>query len=271
MVTNVALPPFGDLLRAWRERRRVSQLDLAGEAGTSARHLSFIETGRANPSREMVLQLAKHLEIPLREQNELLLAAGYAPVFPQRSLGDLALQPIKETIELILTGHEPFPALALDRHWNVVAMNRAVPPLLEGVASALLEPPVNVLRLSLHPEGLAPRILNLAQWRAHLLEKLARQFRLTSDPTLKALDDELSAYFDLPPPLPPHLQDYAGVAVPLQLVAHGAALSLISATTIFGTPVDVTVSELALETFFPADAETAEVLRNARGANLSPE
>ncbi len=263
MVTNVAPPPVGDLLRRWRERRRVSQLDLSGEAGISARHLSFIETGRAKPSRETVLRLAKHLEVPLREQNDLLLAAGYAPVFPQRPLDDPALQSVRETVGLVLRGHEPFPALALDRHWDVVAMNRAVPPLLDGVSSALLEPPVNVLRLSLHPDGLEPRILNLARWREHLFEQLARQIRLTSDPALIALKDELGAYPG--PPLAQQLQDHAGVAVPLQLVAHGTALSLISTTTVFGTPVDVTVSELALETFFPADAETAEVLKNALG------
>lgn len=264
MVTSVAPPPFGHLLRAWRERRRVSQLDLAGEAGISARHLSFLETGRAKPSRETVLQLAKHLEIPLREQNDLLLAAGYAPVFPQRPLDDPALQSVREAVGLILTGHEPFPALALDRHWNVLAMNRAVPLLLDGVAPFLLEPPVNVLRLSLHPQGLAPRILNLVQWREHLLEQLVRQRRLTRDPALRALADELGAY-PAPPPLPPHPQTYAGVAVPLELAAHGTALSLLSTTTVFGTPVDITVSELALETFFPADAETAEALRDALG------
>lgn len=261
MVTNVAPTPFGDLLRRWRERRRVSQLDLSGEAGISARHLSFIETGRARASRETVLQLAKHLEVPLREQNELLLPAGYAPVFSQRPLDDPALQSVREAVGLILTGHEPFPALALDRHWNVLAMNRAVPPLLESVSPHLLEPPVNVLRLSLHPQGLAPRILNLAQWRAHLHEQLARQIRLTGDPALRALEDELGGY--PAPPLAQHPQGYAGVAVPLQLAAHGTALSLISTTTVFGTPVDVTVSELALETFFPADAPTAEVLKNA--------
>lgn len=261
MVTNTALTPFGDLLRRWRARRRVSQFDLAGEAGISARHLSFIETGRAKPGRETVLQLAKHLELPLREQNDLLLAAGYAPVFPQHPLDDPALQSVREVVGLILTGHEPFPALALDRHWNVLAMNRAVPPLLDGVAPFLLEPPVNVLRLSLHPEGLAPRILNLARWRAHLLENLARQVRLTSDPALSALEDELGAYPG--PLLNRQLQDHAGVAVPLQLAAYGTALSLISTTTVFGTPLDVTVSELALETFFPADAPTAEVLKNA--------
>lgn len=253
--------PFGELLRKWRQQRRISQLDLAGDAGVSARHLSFVETGRSRPSRELVLQLAKQLEIPLREQNELLLAAGYAPCFPERSFDNPDLHAAKTVVERILKGHEPYPALALDRHWNVLAMNTAVPALLEQVSPSLLTPPVNVLRLSLHPQGLAPRILNLAQWRAHLLERLARQLYLTADAALADLEAELKAY---PAPQPARASDfrpYAGIAVPLQLATRRGVLSLISTTTVFGTPTDITLSELALETFFPADTETARVLQ----------
>jgi transcriptional regulator with XRE-family HTH domain len=252
----------GGLLRDWRLRRRLSQLDLASEAAISTRHLSFVETGRAQPSREMVLHLADQLDIPLRERNLLLTAAGYAPVFPERPLADPALGPARRAVELVLAGHEPYPAIAIDRHWTLVTANRAVAPLLAGAAPDLLAPPVNVLRLSLHPDGLAPRIANLAQWRAHLLERLRRQIELTADPGLIALLAELrgypTAYRAAPPPREP---DYAGVVVPLQMATEGGILSFFSTTTVFGTPVDITLSELALESFFPADAATAEAMR----------
>jgi transcriptional regulator with XRE-family HTH domain len=260
----------GGLLREWRQRRRMSQLELALEAEVSARHLSFIETGRAQPSREMVLRLAERLEVPLRERNALLLAAGYAPAYGERPLADPTLGGAKRAVELVLTGHEPYPALAVDRSWNLLAANRAVAPLLAGVTdAALLEPPVNVLRLSLHPGGLAPRIVNLTEWRAHLLERLKRQIEATADPALVVLARELRAY-----PAPPAArgvgvskqEDYAGVAVPLRLTTEAAGtLSFISTTTVFGTPLDVTLSELALETFFPADAETGHALRRLGG------
>jgi transcriptional regulator with XRE-family HTH domain len=261
--------PVGALLREWRQRRRLSQLDLACEAEISARHMSFLETGRARPSRAMVLHLAERLDIPLRERNVLLHAAGYAPVFPQRSLDDPALAPARRAVDLVLAGHAPYPALAVDRHWTLVAANAAVTPLLQGVAPALLEGAVNVLRLSLHPDGLAPRIANLRQWRAHLLERLRQQIETSADPVLAALRAELQDY------PAGHAQDgaadqdaaadYAGVAVPLQLHSEQGLLSFISTTTVFGTPVDVTLSELALETFFPADAATAERLRRMAG------
>jgi len=256
--------PVGDYLREWRQRRRMSQLDLALEAEISTRHLSFMETGRASPSRDMVLHLAERLEIPLRERNALLVAAGFAPVFSERSLDDPALQPARKAMELVLAGHEPYPALAIDRHWNLIASNKAVPPLLAGIDPSLLQTPVNVLRLSLHPLGLAPRIANYAQWRAHLFERLRRQIDVSADPVLVALLNELAGY---PPPAGAQQtaqagsHEYAGVVVPFQLATANGMLSFISTTTVFGTPMDVTLAEIALESFFPADAATAQALR----------
>lgn len=254
--------PVGDFLREWRQRRRMSQLDLALEADISTRHLSFMETGRATPSREMVLRLAEQLDIPLRERNALLVAAGYAPVFPERRLDDPKLEPARKAMELVLTGHEPYPAVALDRHWNMVASNKAVAPLLAGVDPALLTPPVNVLRLSLHPQGVAPRIVNYREWRTHLFERLRHQIELSADPVLVDLMYELERYPepDGVQPHPPANPEYAGVVVPLQIRTEAGVLSFISTTTVFGTPVDVTLSELALESFFPADSATAEIL-----------
>jgi transcriptional regulator with XRE-family HTH domain len=255
---------IGDHLREWRQRRRLSQLDLALEAEISTKHLSFLETGRAQPSREMVLRLAEELDVPLRERNVLLVAAGFAPTFSQRALDDPALQAARKAVDLVLKGHEPYPAIAVDRHWHLVAHNAAVPVMLVSASPKLLQPPVNVLRLSLHPEGLAPRIVNLAEWRAHLLARLRQQIDATADAELSALLDELAAY-----PAPGGAkaarmnvtQDYAGVVVPLRFATDAGTLSLLSTTTIFGTPVDVTLAELAIESFFPADAETAALLR----------
>ncbi|CAN7317055.1 helix-turn-helix transcriptional regulator [Rhizobium rhizogenes] len=254
---------LGDYLREWRQRRRLSQLEFALEAEISQRHLSFIESGRALPSRDMLMHLAERLDVPLRDRNPMLLAAGFAPVFPERSLDDPALAPARRAIDLVLKGHEPFPALAIDRHWTLIAANAALAPLLSGVADiSLLKPPVNVLRLSLHPGGLAPRILNLAEWRAHLLERLRQQITATGDPILAALLKELSAYPAPPAHRPnPTDRDYAGIAVPLELITDDGRLSFISTTTVFGTPVDVTLSELAIESFFPADQPTADLLR----------
>lgn len=255
--------PFGEHLREWRQRRRMSQLELAGEADISTRHLSFVETGRSVPSREMVLRLAERLEIPLRERNALLVAAGYAPMYRERPLDDPALAAAREAVQLILRSHEPYPALAVDRHWNLLAANAMVSHLLAGVDPELLRPPVNVLRLSLHPRGVAPRIVNLGQWRHHLFERLRQQVQATGDTELQALEQELRAY-----PVPPEAQaprlagEVLGIAMPLQLRgATGEVLSLISTVTVFGTPVDVTLQELALETFFPADEATARALR----------
>lgn len=238
----------------------MSQLDLALEAGVSARHLSFIETGRARPSAEMVIQLAEHLDVPLRDRNAMLLAAGYAPVYGQRDLDEPEMEPIRAAIQSLLRGHEPFPALVVDRHWGLLFANRAVALLTEGVAEHLLEPPVNVLRLGLHPEGMAPRILNLGEWRAHLLDRLGREAVLSGDPALFTLHDELAGYPGGDPAPTPDLEQ-GTIAVPLRLRAGETELSLISTATRFGTAVDVTVAELAIESFFPADAVTAETLR----------
>ena len=258
--------PIGDHLREWRQRRRLSQLDLALEAEISTKHLSFLETGRAQPSREMVLRLAEQLGVPLRERNVLLVSAGFAPVFPQRTLSDPALQPARRAVDLVLKGHEPYPAIAIDRHWTLVAHNAAVPRLLAAADPSLLQPPVNVLRLSLHPKGLAPRIENLAEWRAHLLTRLRQQIDVTADPELTKLLDELAAYpapGSAKSPRTNVTDEYAGVVVPLRYVTDAGTLSLFSTTTIFGTPVDVTLAELAIESFFPADAATADMLRSA--------
>ncbi len=255
---------IGDHLREWRQRRRLSQLDLALDAEISTKHLSFLETGRAQPSREMVLRLAEELDVPLRERNVLLVAAGYAPIFAQRALDDPALQAARKAVDLVLKGHEPYPALAVDRHWHLVAHNAAIPPLIASASPQLLQPPVNVLRLSLHPQGLAPKIENLAEWRAHLLARLRQQIDATADAGLTALLEELAAY-----PAPGAAkaarmnitQDYAGVVVPLRFATDTGTLSLFSTTTVFGTPVDVTLAELAIESFFPADTATVELLR----------
>lgn len=251
---------FGDLLRDWRKRRRLSQLDLATEADISQRHLSFVESGRAKPSRDMVLHLAEQLDIPLRERNFLLVAAGYAPVFPERALEDPAMRAARDAVERVLAGHEPHPAIAVDRHWTLLSANRAFAPLLEGIDGALLAPPVNVLRLSLHPKGAAPRIANLAEWRAHILARLRRQAEVSADPVLRALLDELRAY---PAPAAARPVDTDGIAVPLRLATPDGTLSFLSTTMVFGTPVDITLSELTIEAFFPADAETAAAMRVA--------
>lgn len=253
----------GELLRDWRTRRRMSQLDLALEAGISSKHLSFVETGRSAPSRDMILHLCESLSVPLRERNLVLIAGGYAPAYPGRSLDDPALAPVRAAVEQVLAGHDPFPALAVDRHWTLVSANTALLGWLDGVNPALLEPPVNVLRVSLHPDGLAPRIVNLAEWRSHVLARLADQIATTADPALQALFDELEA---LPVPVRSHDGASGGIGhhdvfVPLQIETPGGILSFLSTTTVFGTPIDVTLSELAIEAFFPADAATVQALR----------
>jgi len=254
---------FGDHLRTWRQQRHLSQLELADEADISTRHVSFMETGRTNPSRDMVLRLCERLAIPLRERNALLVAAGYAPMYRERALDDPALTAARQAVELVLKGHEPCPAIALDRCWNVVAANRAAQALLAAhVSPELLVPPINVFRLSLHPDGLASRIANLAQWRHHLFERLRQQIHATGDPALLALQAELLEY-PAPDESTPLVMagEMLGVVMPFCFNSVHGMLSLISTTTIFGTPVDVTLQELAVESFFPADAFTAQVLR----------
>ena len=217
----------------------------------------------------MILRLAERLEVPLRERNLLLVAAGYAPVFPERPLKDPALGAARKVVDLVLAGHEPYPALAIDRHWTLMAANNAISRLLEGIEPTLLSPPVNALRLGLHPRGLAPRIANFGEWRAHLLARLRRQIDVTGDPVLVGLIEEIGNY---PSPdgahcdVQPRYGEYADVVVPLQLVTEDGILSLFSMTTVFGTPVDITLSELAIESFLPADAATAEALRRLAAA-----
>lgn len=258
-MTWVDAKPVGVLLREWRQHLRMSQLELATEAEISPRHLSFLETGRAAPSREMVLRLAHRLDLPLRERNTLLVAAGFAPMYAQRRLDDPALAAARAAVEQLLAAHEPYPALAVDRCWMLLAANRAVQRLLAGVDAALLAPPVNVLRLSLHPGGLAPRTLNLAEWRAHLFARLRQQIDVSADAALDQLLRELRAY---PASAETAAESaHASVVVPLVLATPRGTLRFFSTTTVFGTPVEVTLSELAIESFFPADAETAEQLR----------
>ncbi len=258
MTVTAARPAVGALLREWRQRRRLSQLDLALQADVSARHVSFIETGRARPSRDMVLRLADQLEVPLRDRNPLLLAAGFAPTYPARSLNDPDLAAVRDGLDLILTGYQPNPALVVDRQWNLVAANASITLLTAGVAAELLEPPVNVLRLSLHPHGLAGQILNLAQWRAHVLNRLGREAAATGAPELAELHAELLDY----PGGTEHAAADAAVAVPLRLRVGDHALSFISTVTTFGTAVDITVAELSIEAFLPADIATAKALRD---------
>lgn len=264
MATVSFQPRVGPLLREWRKRRRRSQLDLALDAGISARHLSFVETGRSKPSANMVLLLAEQLGVPFRERNQLLLAAGHAPAFPERSLEDPELAPIREALDKILTGHEPYPAVVVDRGWNLVAANSAVVALAEWVDPALLEPPVNVMRVGLHPRGLAPRIINLGEVRAYFVERLQRQVAITGDQNLAALLEEVAAY-----PAPEHEHDPASEAAAREILMpvrlrgpDGGELSFFITVATFGTPVEVTTSELSIELGFPADAASAEAMRN---------
>ncbi len=254
-------------MRVWRERRRLSQLALACEAEISQRHLSCIESGRATPSRDMALRLCKHLDVPLRDRNALLLSAGYAPVYPERGLDDPALRSARAAVERVLAAHEPYPALALDRRWNAVAANPAALRLLAPIDPALAKPPVNVIRASLHPQGLASRIVNLGQWRAHLVERLRRQVSLTGDRETQALLKEVCAY-PAPKAAPEPADD---IVVPLKLRTHEGVLSMFSTVTTFGTPIEVTLSEISIEAFYPADEATAELLRAQRvGVGVSP-
>src|SRR3954452_2390329 len=253
----------GPLLRDWRSRRRLSQMALALDADVSPRHLSFVETGRSKPSRELVLQLADHLEVPLRERNAMLLAAGYAPAYGARPLGDEAMAPVREALERLLKGHEPFPAVAVDRQWELVSANAPAQALLtDGIAPELLEPPANTLRVSLHPDGLAPRIANLAEYSSHLLHLVAREAAATADPALVALHGELSGYPGVDPSPRPH-DPADSLFIPLRLkTPDGPELAFFSTIARFGTALDVTVAELAIESFFPADEQTAAVIRS---------
>jgi transcriptional regulator with XRE-family HTH domain len=254
--------PVGTLLRRWRERRRLTQLDLSLRAEVSARHLSFVETGRAKPTSSMILLLSEHLDVPLRERNMLLLAGGYAPAYPQHGLSDVPMAAISDAITAILAAHQPYPAVVIDRHWELVAANDAVDVLTTGAAGHLLEPPVNVLRLSLHPDGMATRIVNLAQWRAHLLDRLDRQLEATGDARLMDLLGELRGYPGGDPAPSAAPGEAGALIVPLRYRTPAGVLSLFSTTTVFGTPRDVTIAELAIETFYPADSATGTLMRS---------
>jgi transcriptional regulator with XRE-family HTH domain len=262
-MTDLAAPDLriGPLLRSWRERRRLSQLDLALEAGVSARHVSFVETGRSRPSAEMVLHLADQLDVPLRDRNAMLLAAGYAPAFKERPLDAPEMTPVRDALQLLLDGHDPYPAVAVDRRWNLVAANHGLGILLEGVAPELLRAPANAMRIALHPDGMAPHVVNLAVYRADLLERVRRVAAATGDPFFYELLEELGGYpapdEDAPPP------SGHEIFVPLRMRAKdGSELSFFSTIATFGTAVDITVAELAIESFFPADEHTAEAVRD---------
>ena len=258
-VTTTTAAPVGALLRDWRQRRHLSQLDLAVTAGVSARHLSFVETGRSRPSREMVLHLAEHLDVPLRGRNALLLAAGFAPNFRETAFDDDRMAAAREAVLRVLKGHEPYPAIVVDRRWNILAMNAAVAVLVEGVDQTLLAPPANALRIALHPDGMAPRIANFGEWAEHLLSRLRRQIVLTGDDDLRALDRELSAYAE--PEAKPATEGPGEIAVPLRMRAGDSELAFLSTIVTFGTAVDITLAELSIEAFFPADAATATALQ----------
>ncbi|WP_447041362.1 helix-turn-helix domain-containing protein [Streptomyces sp. DSM 118878] len=253
----------GPLLRGWRERRRISQLELALRADSSARHISFIETGRARPSEELVLRLADHLDVPVRDRNSLLLAAGYAPRFRETPLEDPAMGTLREGLDQLLTGYEPYPALVVDAAYDVIAANRGIAMLMEDISDDILTAPLNAMRLTLHPRGLAPRIRNLREWRGHLLHQMERQIALQRSDALRAVYEEVAAY----PVEEPGVDAFdAGTdvpyfALPLRIEHEGHVLSFISSISTFNTPMDVTVAELAIETLLPADPATSKYLQ----------
>jgi len=253
---GVVTRPVGELLRQWRDRRRLSQLELAIRADISTRHLSFVETGRSAPSRSMLLHLADQLDVPLRERNRMLLAAGFAPVYPETTVDSPALGPLRAGLRRVLAAHEPFPAVVLDSRWNLIDANASAALFTEGAADHLLEPPLNVMRISLHPDGLARHIVNLAPWRAHQLDRLRRQIAVTADESLAALYDELCSYGE--PAV--HEPSPGDLALPLRIRHRGHELSFVTIVATFGTPYDVTVSELMIESFLPADEATAAFL-----------
>jgi len=258
----------GGLLRTWRERRRLSQLDLAGQADISTRHLSFIETGRSRPSRRVLLRLAEELAIPLRGRNALLLAAGYAPAYPETPLADPVMRPVREALERVVRLHDPYPALVVDRRWDVLTANASAVGLLDGVASELLGPPPNVMRVSLHPRGLAPRIANFAAWARHMLGQLRQQAEAGGDPDLRALLDEVSRYPGVPADAAaPGPADR--VVTSMRLATPEGELALFTTIATLGAPTDVTAAELAIETFYPADEATAVILRRRLPASAS--
>lgn len=248
----------GAQLKSWRERRRLTQMGLSSAAGVSTRHLSFIETGRSKPSKDMIILLSECLEVPLRQRNTLLLAGGHAPAYSESALAETPMSAVSDAINRIVDAHDPYPAVVVDHQWDLIVGNRAVSILTEGSAAFLLEPPVNVLRLSLHPEGMAPRIANLAQWRTHVIARLRREVEVTADAQLGALLEELRTY---PSGGEWHEDETSSLLVPLRIRAGETELAMFSTTTVFGTPRDVTLAEIAIECFYPSDRETAEFFR----------
>lgn len=260
-MTSLATPSrhAGVHIRVWRQRRRMSQLELALETEISTRHLSFVETGRAQPSRRMILALAERLDIPMRERNLVLMAGGFAPQFPERDLAAPEMSGVRQVIDVVLKGHLPYPAFAVDRRWNILASNQGLPRIYEGVAEELLVPPVNGLRLSLHPKGLAPKVLNLAEWRASMLARVRAQAAASGDTGLAELYAELKSYGgedDVP-----DADGRDAPLIPFRLASEVGPLSFLTTTMVFDAPLDVTLSELIIECFFPADAETATRVR----------
>lgn len=258
-------PAIGDRLRDWRERRRLSQMALALQAEVSTRHLSFVETGRAQPGRALIVRLADELQIPLRERNGLLIAAGFAPVFEFRRFDDPSFDPVRTVIDITLERHKPFPAYLIDRQWNVVISNAAVPELVEGVDAELLRPPVNMVRMMLHPRGLAERIQNFGVWWSYLVAQIRRQIDLTADPRLEQLLRETLSYSTRPTDAAAY-GEAGRPAVPLDISTRIGQLSFIGATTVFGGPLDATLDEIAIEALHPADAFTEEAVRRAVAA-----
>jgi transcriptional regulator with XRE-family HTH domain len=256
--------PVGELLRDWRTRRRRSQMDLALDAGVSTRHLSFVETGRSRPSPELVLALAHHLDVPLRERNALLLAAGYAPRFSQMGLDDSAMDHVRASIQRMLDAHDPYPGVAIDRQWNVAIANNAAMLMTVGLPTSVLGPPLNVYRLCLHPDGLARRTNNFADWASYLLRQLRRSIALSGDATLESLLGEVSSYPNVVQIEPFNTIgsiDEPPLLVPFRLSTPQGELSLFTTLTTFGTPLDVTLDELAIELFFPANDRSDQILR----------
>ena len=255
-----AAQPVGTLLREWRKRRRLSQLDLSLQAEISSRHISFVETGRSQPSRELILRLGEHLDLPFRKRNRLLLAGGFAPVYAETALDDPPLRAVRDALRRMLSGHDPYPAVVVDRHWNLVEANASLTVLTAEIDPALLAPPVNVYRASLHPAGMARQIVNLGEWRGHLLARLRRQVESSGDVTLARLLEEVRGYpCDQPVP-DVEIPGPGQFVVPLRLRSPDGELAFFSSVATFGTPLDVTVSELVIEAFYPADERTATVI-----------